>query len=186
MRLCAMVLLAAVGTAQGDARAAAQFVHALHNESTAPEYVLFTLRVPGRPDRLVCTPAPFLLGAIRTELTTGGDKDAGRKATTFAEERAQTRVFEFKQARAIQNVEPSYTPEILAQVESRLAHMGREQLVAELGAPASSLHRLYRDLRGQDWQSHRDAVAHVLLMRGVPVGHGDPVGHLYLAAESGQ
>jgi hypothetical protein len=168
-----LIGLSSAGAAE-DHRAAALFVHALRNNSSAPEYVLFTLRSPGRPDQLVCTEAPFLLGALRTEL------GPGRDPVAFAEARSETRLFELKQPKAISNVEAQYGAEVLAVVQGKLARLSREELTAQLRSPDSPLHKLYNGKHGQEWQSYKNAVAHVLLSQGVPVGRGDPVGGLYL------
>jgi hypothetical protein len=171
--LAAVLMTLSSAGAEGDPRAAALFVHALRNNSSAPEYVLFTLRSPGRADQVVCAEAPFLLGALQTELGPGKD------AVKFAEGRAETRLFELKQPRAIHNVGPHYSAEILAEVRGKLSGLGREALTLQLRSRDSPLHKLYKGKHGGEWQAYRNAVAHVLLSQGVPVGRGDPVGDLY-------
>jgi hypothetical protein len=80
---------------------------------------------------------------------------------------------------------PNYTPQQVARVRERLAQKNRARLRAEVDPEESDVTHIYRRIyphhRGL-WQSDefRDAVAHVLLERGVLVGWAHGTGGLYL------
>jgi hypothetical protein len=150
----------------------------------SPLYVLITLRDRGGHDRIICTGSNFLYGAIHTQYRLPYDAAGERRAFDIAMSAPQ-RVFTFTNRRAVANVTPNYTPQQVARVHERLAQKNRARLRAEVDPEESDVTHIYRRIyphhRGL-WQSDalRDAVAHVLLERGVLVGWAHGSGGLYL------
>jgi hypothetical protein len=151
----------------------------------SPLYVLITIcDATGRPGRLVCVPANFLSGAIHIEHGLLYDKTREKKEYDIAA-RQRDHLFCFTKRKARDNIFVRYTPAQLERVRRQLAHIPNVQLRAEVDREASSVTRIYRrmDAGHHDfWQSdgYMEAVAHVLLERGILVGqtHWGPV--LYL------
>jgi hypothetical protein len=147
-------------------------------------YVLITLRDRDGDDRIICTGSNFLYGAIHTQYRLPYDTAGERRAFDIAMSAPQ-RVFAFTNRRAVANVTPNYTPQQVARVRERLAQKNRARLRAEVDPEESDVTHIYRRIyphhRGL-WQSDelRDAVAHVLLERGVLVGWAHGSGALYL------
>jgi hypothetical protein len=150
--------------------------------SLSPLYVLVTLRDPKtHQEREVCTLASFLTGAIIEEYHLDYDNAGERKAYNIAMS-TPNRVFEFKNRKARRNVAPSYTPQQLEQVRQLLRSRSPAQLVREAEPDPfkepnqqSYVTQIYRrDINGKLWSSDAlmDAVAHVLLERGILVGNG--------------
>lgn len=150
--------------------------------SLSPLYVLITLRDPKtHQEREVCTLASFLTGAIIEEHHLDYDNAGERKAFDIAMSAAD-RVFEFKNRKARRNAAPGYTPQQLEQVRQLLRSRSRAQLVREAEPDPfkepnqqSYVTQIYRrDIKGNFWSSDAlmDAVAHVLLERGILVGNG--------------
>jgi hypothetical protein len=129
--------------------------------------------VDGSSRRAVCIPAPFLLGAIDREHHLGDQA----KALEIALSKADF-VFQFKNPAASENVQPRYTEAILAEVRARLKGLSRSELLAGFHGGSGSLDALYSRHRAGEYTAWRDAIAHVLLERGLLPGHGDPVGVL--------
>ena len=176
---------------------------ALIENSTAPLFVLVTLRSETGEQRLVCILANFLLGAIHMESRMKYDALGERKMLEIAVKQPG-RVFYFSDPKARQNVEPSYSDAILSEVRSALASMSDGELLAQvkyrpefnkaqvarmdkqaaftfLKSLGSSLQRLYLSrMSTKDYEAYRDAVAQVLLEHGILVGIRDIGGGLYV------
>jgi hypothetical protein len=166
------LLLAAAPTASA-ASPADLFRRALENHSTAPSYVLITLvSANGQSRREVAIPAPFLLGAIHTEHHLKYD-DAGMARAMQIALAQQDRVFQFKDRRAVRNVQPRYTEEQLSAMRERLKNETVSSLFAGFNTGSRPLHALYDRPSYREWAALRDAIAHVLLERGLLAGHGD-------------
>lgn len=161
--------------------------------TSAPLFVLITLQDPSTgAERAAAIPGNFLLGAIDMEYHLKPRKTSKEdefKALAELQQRElhialsqPGRVFVFRNRRARNNVEPRYTPAILAEVRRTVAGKSRKELTRAARANESWLHRIYES-RQDAMQSlpYRDAVAHVLLERGILVGHGDYVNGLYVA-----
>jgi hypothetical protein len=155
---------------------------ALTDAGTAPLYVLITLRdVKADSSRVVCIEAPFLLGAIATEqhLSYG---DAGIREQLRIALDQPDREFSFSNPKALQNIQPRYTLEVLSKDRRLLEGRSRAELLKEVDVPDSDLQRIYFSKSGSpDYEAYRDAVAHVLLEHGIQVGIGDMTGGLYVA-----
>jgi hypothetical protein len=150
----------------------------------SPLYVLITLRDAGGHERLVCTASSFLDGAIHMQHRLPYDTVGQRHGFEIAMS-APYRVFTFTNRKAVANVQPVYTEKQVARVRERLAAKSRAELRAEADREESNVTHIYRRIyphhRGL-WQSDelRDAVAHVLLERGLLVGWAHGSGALYV------
>jgi hypothetical protein len=138
-------------------------------------YVLITIcdRKTGT-DRIVCTGANFLSGAIHMEHHLPYDLAGQRKEFEVAMH-ASGRRFCFRSRKAAANLGVDYSPDTLADVRRRLAHMSRAQLLAEVDRQGT--------LQETGWwhtPKYQSAVAHVLLERGILVGWADITGALFL------
>jgi hypothetical protein len=150
----------------------------------SPLFVLITLRDRKGHEQAVCTLASFLEGAIvddnHLDYDTAGEKKAFEIAMS-----APNRTFTFSTRKAIRNVQPRYTSRQLHDVRARLANKPHAQLRAEVEQDESDVTKLYRRYyrdRPGFWHSDewRDAVAHVLLERGILVGEAHGTATLYL------
>jgi hypothetical protein len=119
-----------------------------------------------------------VLGAIHTEHHLDYDEIGRRKALAMAIVQPD-RVFFFSDPKARSNVEPRYSPEVLAEVRQLLASVTDSDLRAELSTPDSRLHRIYQAKKPfAEFAAYRDAVGYILLERGILVGIGDMTGCL--------
>src|SRR5215472_11334970 len=98
----------------------AMYQYALNDNSTAPLYVLVSLRENKGDVRQICIPAPDLLGAIHTQEHIDYDPAGQQKALDFAFKQ-YGKVFSFTDPKARRNVQPFYSPKILAKVRKTLA-----------------------------------------------------------------
>lgn len=176
--LLAVMVISTAGTASGQytermyRRAMSKDNLAISGSmSLAPLYVLITLRsADGLSNRKFAVESNFLSGAIHREHNLGYDARGERKAFQIALSQPE-RVFQFSNKRARNNVEPRYTPQILADVRRRLAGRSRSELLRQVRADNSYLHQIYRSQRSglRSW-AYMDAVAQVLLEHGILVG----------------
>ena len=143
--------------------------------SMSPLYVLITIcdSKLGH-DRIVAVTANFLSGAIDVEYHLRSDTAGWREEFEIAM-RQPSRRFCFRSREARARVEVDYTPETLAEVRRRLAHLSGAQLRAEL-----SRQGWVGSVRWWHTPKYQDAVAHVLLERGILVGEADYTHALYL------
>lgn len=157
----------------------AMYRRALENRSTAPSYVLISLREK-ETERPTCIPAPFLLGAIQIEKHL--DYNEQGEAQTLAIALSQPgRAFSFSDPEALRNVQPRYSSGTLEEVQALLAQKSDSELRVEVGRSDGWLHQRYRSKEPfSHAAAYRDAIAHVLLERGIAVGIGDRTGALYL------
>jgi hypothetical protein len=199
-RFVVAALLLSVATAQATTRYTQEMFrrgvqHAQTLGATGPLYVLITLSTPGSSaERAAATPAPFLLGAIDIENHLDfpdpehppkNDDEIRAKLQRKELQIALSqpdRVFLFRNTRARSNVEPRYTPAILAQARQQLSGRSRGEIIAAVRARKSWLHRIYTSKRGLEaFRAYRDAVAHALLEQGILVGQRDDYTGLYVA-----
>ena len=169
--LASLTLLLALGCAQprgSGGQMWALYVRALKNQSTAPNYVLITL-VDKRTgsSRVACTEAPFLLGAIHQEHELAYDENGERKAMSLALTQ-QDRTFTFSNPRAIKNVQPRYTEKQLEEMRGAVQECSDHELRRGLTPEDTDLQRkLFGTNRERSYGAYRDAVAHLLLERGL-------------------
>ena len=150
----------------------------------SPLYVLITLRDRHGHDRIICTGSNFLYGAIHTQYRLPYDAPGERRAFDIAMS-APDRVFTFTHRKAVANVTPAYSDQQVGRVREQLAKKTRAQLRSEADKEESDVTHIYRRIytrRRGFWQSDelRDAVAHVLLERGVLVGWAHGTAALYV------
>ena len=150
----------------------AMFVRALKQGG----FVLIRLDRPqgGRPEE-VCVPEEGLIGAIHIQYDLDYDRPGRERAEQIALAR-KDRTFSFSNPKAYDVVKPLYRPSELADVRRELAKFSGSQLVSQLQAIRSKVHDLYIHPASA---SSRDAVAHVLLERGILVDEDDRSGRLY-------
>ena len=197
------VLFATLVFAATTAHAASQYTQEMFRRgvyepgvlvTSAPLFVLITLRDPGSgAERAAAIPGSFLLGAIQTEYhfrlrKTTSDDDLSKALAEQQKKGVQialsqpNRVFVFRNRRARNNVKPRYTPAMLSEVRQTLVGRNRKEILRAAKANDSWLHRIYETKKDtMESFAYRDAVAHVLLERGILVGHGDITGGLYVA-----
>jgi hypothetical protein len=143
--------------------------------STSALYVMITIcdSKSGR-DRTVCTTANLLSGAIHMEHRLDYDLTAERKEFEIATH-TPARRFCFRSRKAAANLGIWYTPSTLEEVRRRLASMSSAQLRAEVNRQGT--------MQETPWwhkEKYQQAVAHVLLERGILVGQADYTGALFL------
>ncbi len=159
------------------------FADALYNESTSPSYILITvINVKTGTRQTICTQAPFLLGAINREYHIPYTKSGIQKTIAIALA-SKDHTYRFSQADALKNVRPGYTPQILAQVQKRVRNISTPDLVKGLSYNRvlnsdGTLHDIYR--KSGKWYAYRDALAYVLLERGLHAKVADITGSLRL------
>ncbi|HEY4416951.1 MAG TPA: hypothetical protein VGO57_14775 [Verrucomicrobiae bacterium] len=151
------------------------FYKALKNSSTAPSYVLISIPDDAsHTNRLVCIPAPFLLGAIHIENHLDYD-DAGEQKAIMLALGQPCRFYCFTNAEAANNVQPRYDETVLSNIRRQLAGKTEAQLRNEMKPPDGPIYRIYSKN-----DAYRDAVAHILLERGISVNHGDANSMLFM------
>ncbi len=170
--------------AQAETRYADQmFRHAMSRDnmavsgsmSTSSLYVLITICDPKTGhDRTVCTLASFLDGAIHMEHRLPYDLAGERKEFKIATH-AQGRRFCFRSRKAAANLGIWYTPATLEEVRRRLACVSTAQLRAEVDRQGTM-----QETAWWHTEKYQQAVAHVLLERGILVGQADITGALFL------
>ncbi len=151
----------------------AMYRRALNDGSTSPLYVLILLNEDkGNTNRWICIPAPFLLGAIHMEYHLEYDQTGEQQALDMAIKQYGM-AFSFSDPKAFKNVQPRYSPEMLAEVRRSLPPISNSQ------RDVSALTGIYSNKK--DYMAYRDALAHVLLERGFQAGIADITGGLYVA-----
>jgi hypothetical protein len=151
---------------------------AIVEQSTAPLYVLFTLHDPKMgQDKVVCTTANFLLGAIHIEYGLDYDEAGEKRGLAIVLQQPGHR-FTFTKRKALRNLESGDTPQILAEARHYLKSMSDAQIRQNIAN--QKLDRWCERVQTRQWDSCQAAIAHVLLERGLLVGHGDYVPELYL------
>lgn len=151
----------------------AMFVRALKHGG----YVLIRLdnsQANGQAEE-VCVPDAGLIGAIHIQHDLDYDR-AGRERALQIALASKKRTFSFTNPKAFDMVKSRYTRSQLASIRGELAKFSDSQLVSQLQAAQSRVHDLYSHPAGT---SYRDAVAHVLLERGILVNEDDRSGRLY-------
>lgn len=187
------ILLAASSAAGADSRYSQRmFQHAMAKDNMAvsgtsgmsPLFVLVTLRNSRTgAERVVCMPANWLEGAIHMQYHLNYDLAGQRRQYEIAIT-TPNRTFAFRNRQAIQNVPTRYTHQQLASTRRLLSGLSDAQLRAGVEREDSEVTKIYRRIypKGRGfWQSDklRDAVAHVLLERGILVGIAHMTGDLY-------
>jgi hypothetical protein len=175
---CIFALLLVASGRAADAPVHDLFTRAIQNDSTAPNYVLITVvNDKTKEARSVCTEAPFLLGAIHRERQISYDNAGVRKVKDLA--LAQTnRTFHFSREDALKNITHYYNDAILTEMRSALKRFSDEEIRKGFRGDGQGFDKLYMDKPRQQYSAYRDAIAHVLLERGLLPRRGCIAGFL--------
>ena len=161
------------------------FQKALKNESTATNYILINV-VNDKTGKttVVCTEAPFLLGAIHREYKIAFDKPGSAKALAIALSGAKAApplTFHFSNPDALKNLTQYSRLEQVAEMRAALRPYSNKQIVARLKGDGAGLDKLYTDRKAPDYNAYKDALAQALLERGLLPERGCYVGTLTVA-----
>jgi hypothetical protein len=171
-------LLLVVSGRAAEASVHELFTRAIQNDSTAPNYVLITVvNDKTKEAGLVCTEAPFLLAAIHRERQITYDHPGVRKVKDLA--LAQTnRTFQFSREDALKNITHYYNEAMLIEMRSALKRFSNEEIRKGFRGDGQGLDKLYMQKPSQQYSAYRDAIAHVLLERGLLPRRGCVAGYL--------
>ena len=120
-------------------------------------------------DHRVCVLENMLLGAIHMQHHLDFDERGRNNAEQLAL-KFWNQPFVFSDPKAFRNVKPEYTPQQVDEIRKQLSKYDRRMLSKQLDDPYGAIHDLYTHPYRE---SHRDAVAHVLLENGIAVGVDD-------------
>ncbi len=155
------------------------FMCAVTYPTTAPKYVLVVVangRTGESYERAIT--ATGLLGAIHREYGISYKK-GGRDSSLRIALASRDRRFVFTVDSALAQVMPTYTQDVLDTVRKILLPLSPAEIQDGFSIRRDGrLHRIY-DLRAERW-AYRDAVAHVLLERGIPCGRDGSTGGIYI------
>ena len=180
MRLLPVLLLAGVAqSAWGDApsvtsvQSSESYEAAIRNSSTSPSYVLiFVGGDEGGQPRSICTTANFLLGAIHREYGLGyGSTDLSKAADIAI--KTLDRTFRFHQLPALNNIPVRYSFNDLDKARAFLAAFSTSELTEKFSS-------LYGEKRLPTNEYSRDAIACVLIERGLSPKLADMSGQVYV------
>lgn len=153
------------------------------DESTAPYYVVITVVNDSTGvSRVVCTEAPFLLGAIHIERRIPYS-DRGSKHVWIIALSTKGRIFHFSNPKVLDNMPIRYSDGLLLTARGSVGSIATDELVADLATEHSPVHEFYRSRKGDDRLAHKLAIAHVLLERGLFVRRGCVVDDLTVDKE---
>jgi hypothetical protein len=166
MQIAALFGWVCLATYSPRASAQDNFTPAIRNNSTSPRLLLVTIEYADHSKRMIATSGQALLQALA--------KERGFEKWTNWYEVAQTaalvgknRPFRFTKPDALKLIEPSYTPEVLAEARKKIGGLNSAVLAARLRRTDG-----FKDIYPADSEqrpSYQMAVAHILLERGIPV-----------------
>ena len=162
----------------GESYTKGMFKTALKEDSTSSLYVL--VNIPKYGNQAISIDSQIFLTAIIFEHGFASDRAGRKQAIGFAMANFG-KPFYFLDARALENVKPRYGQAELKKAESLVAGMRKGDIIKKLRATDSSLHNFYNDYRDASASmAHQDALAHVLLKRGILVGTQCRTGSLFV------
>jgi hypothetical protein len=171
MPLWPFLVLNLLGQIVPPAYTETMFQAALKNDSTAPDYVLITVQdTKTKTSRVICVTANFLEGAIIREYGLSYSDGNMLKAKKIILSR-KDRVFTFTKPEAAKNIPIYYSEAQLKEVRNILRSKTNKELMNGF-----NLEQLRDDLAARQpgsSEAYRDAIAHVLLERGILCGMGD-------------
>lgn len=160
-------MLAMVATLQATAAppsSPALFLQAIKNDSTTTNYVLIhVVNEKTGKTKLVCTEAPFLLGALHKQHNLKYDPAGVQQALALATSQSDL-VFHFTKSAAIENLAQYHSPEQVAEMRAALKPYSDRQLPALFKGDGKGLDQLYM---ADGKSSYKGAIAQVLLERGL-------------------
>ena len=164
------------------------FVRAVMSESGSPGYALFQVRNAHTDSvQTVCVPGNSLVDAIQLEhnwrYAIGGRTKAKRIAVAHGK-----KPFVFETSNALAHVQRRYTEAQLTQIRSQLSHLTNSQLRSQLrhvsrhrrSEQPTELQKICASSNAPVSYGTRQAVAHVLLERGILVANDERSGQLRL------
>lgn len=163
------------------------FARAVKKDSASPRYVLCQVRHPQTNSiQTVCVPGHSLVEAVAIEKGWMYRVNSG-KATGFALAHWK-KPFVFEKPNALARVHARYSPKQLAEARARLSRLSNTQLKRQLRAPfgrhgaerQTELQRMCAGRNAPISYASREAVAHILLERGILVANDYRTGHLRL------
>ena len=142
--------------------------------------------------RTICTEAPFLLGAIQHQyhILPVRIKHGNQQSEALAWERkleaaalaSKDRVYHFSNPKALKNLQERYSQQELAQIRTQLSNLSTSEIGVGLFQQSSQIYRIYTKCDDfHEFAANRDALAYVLLERGLQPRQADMTGGLYLA-----
>lgn len=175
---CLLAVMVATAVYAEDGASWALYEKAIKTDSTAPNYVLITV-VDTKANRsyVICTEAPFLLAAIHHEQDIEFNEAGSRRAEAFALKQ-KNRIFQFSKPGSLKNIEPRYPERILNEVREILKRYSNDELIRGFTGKKTELSKLYNEQSEHLYGAYRDAIAHVLLERGLLPRRGCSAGFL--------
>jgi hypothetical protein len=139
---CVMACATSAGAAPMPPRQSdTSFEAAIHNQSTAPSYVLITVVDANTgASQSTCTTANLLLGAIHLEVGIGYDRE-GQSAAMQIALTNERHVFSFEKRKALDNIPRYYSDEDLAYVRKAVQGLSVPQVLDAI-ASQGPLHDL--------------------------------------------
>lgn len=172
------VILASLAAAFAGDYTREMFNKAINEKSTSPLYILINVPKYGKDD--ICISAPFLLGAIAMDRNLAYDREGEKKQIELAEANFG-QAFSFSSSKALANIKPRYRQDQLAAVARFAGNLSDKEIVKQLRSAESPLHQLYARYPDASRQmAYRDALACILLKRGILVGIQDISGMLFV------
>jgi hypothetical protein len=155
------------------------FAKAIVDKSTEPYYILITVVDDSlNSSELITTEAPFLLGAIHIEYsipyTESGSAEVEKIALSNTDH-----VFHFKRKIALKNLGVFYNDQILSEVKKKIGTLTKDELLKQIKNFKSNLHKIYQGRGKGAYIPYRNAIAHVLLEKGIPVRRSCRTGNLF-------
>lgn len=161
-----------------DSTAYRLFERAIKNDSTSPNFVLVkVVDDKARKTEVICTEAPFLLGAIHREHGLPNDASGTQKATALALAQKDL-TFHFSQREALDNLTRAFTASELREVRDALQSRSDDELLKGFRGDGTELDALYMGKGVKKYSAYRDAIAQVLLERGLLPRRGCVAGFL--------
>jgi hypothetical protein len=180
---CALLLSLGATTAHGSndgslrKQSQESYAAAVMNTSTAPSYVLITVINDNTgKSRTGCTTANFLSGAIHIEYNLPYS-DAGQEKAQAMLLANKRHVFHFSKRKALDNVGFNHTDADVAEVRAALSEITNDQLRAGDFLPT----QLRSEYESSRHRAIRDAIACVLIERGLSPGMGDISDQIWIA-----
>jgi hypothetical protein len=155
------------------------FTKAILDRSTSPYFILITvINDSTNSSELITTEAPFLLGAIHIEYSIPYSESGSTEVEKIALSNT-SHVFHFKRSASLKNIGMFYNNQILSEVKKKLDALTRDNLLEQIRNPKSELHKIYQGRGKGAYIPYRNAVAHVLLEKGIAVRRNCRSGNLF-------
>lgn len=158
-----------------------QFESALRNTTTAPNYVVVAVEFGNDKKQTICVETPFLLGAIHHEYELPYDDSGIEKVIKIALSKSQD-TFRFSNEKAIENIRIKYTAELLTEIRSFFSTISKEDILTNHIFPSDSskFNDLYIDKSGNNRHIPNEAIAHVIIEKGLMAGRGCIAPYIYV------